>query len=100
MLSAAESNILGSDSFSSPAVADERLMEKIRQREPGALSELYSRHAPMLRGMIGSVVCEESDADDVLQESFLQVWREAARYSAGAGKPLGWVVTIARRRAI
>jgi RNA polymerase sigma-70 factor (ECF subfamily) len=46
------------------------------------------------------VVHEESEADDVLQESFLQIWREASRYSPKAGKPLGWVITIARRRAI
>lgn len=100
MLSAVESNISGGHGFGPPAVADEWLMEKIRQRQPGALRELYSRHAQMLRGVIGSVVCEESDADDVLQESFVQIWREAARYSEEAGKPLGWVVTIARRRAI
>lgn len=100
MLLPAQSNISGGHGFGSPAVADERLMERIRQRQPGALRELYSRHAQMLRGMIGSVVREESDAEDVLQESFLQIWREAARYSAEAGKPLGWVVTIARRRAI
>src|SRR5687767_10732655 len=100
MLPAPERNISRSDGFSMPAVADERLMEKIKQRQPGALNELYSRHAEMLRSVIGSVVCEESDADDVLQESFLQIWREATRYSAEAGKPIGWVVTIARRRAI
>lgn len=75
-------------------------MKKIAKRQPNALQELYSRHAPMLRGMIGSVVREESEADDVLQESFLQIWREAPRYSPKAGKPLGWFVTIVRRRAI
>ena len=81
-------------------VADEGLMEKITQGQQSALSELYSRHAETLRGLIAKVVHEESEADDVLQESFLQIWREAASYSPEAGKPLGWAVTIARRRAI
>ena len=36
----------------------------------------------------------------MLQESFLQIWREAHHYSPKAGRPLGWVVTLARRRAI
>ncbi|HEY1583513.1 MAG TPA: sigma-70 family RNA polymerase sigma factor, partial [Chthoniobacterales bacterium] len=36
----------------------------------------------------------------VLQEIFLQVWKEAENYSPKAGRPLGWVVTLARRRAI
>ena len=75
-------------------------MEKITQRQQNALSELYSRYAQTLRGLIRKVVHEESEADDVLQESFLQIWHEAASYSPKAGKPLGWAVTIARRRAL
>src|SRR5256885_15986927 len=76
------------------------LMHEITQRRQQALKELYSRYSRSLRALIGSVVHEESEADDVLQESFLQIWREAHHYSPKAGKPLGWVITIARRRAI
>jgi RNA polymerase sigma-70 factor (ECF subfamily) len=82
------------------SICDETLMEKITLRQQPALKELYSRYANSLRALIGSVVREESEADDVLQESFLQIWREARNYSPKAGKPLGWVITIARRRAI
>src|SRR6478672_12875908 len=81
-------------------VCDEMLMHAITQRRQQALKELYSRYSRSLRALIGSVVHEESEADDVLQESFLQIWREAHHYSPKAGKPLGWVITIARRRAI
>jgi len=81
-------------------MCDETLMQEITQRRQHALKELYSRYAHSLRALIGSVVHEESEADDVLQESFLQIWREAHHYSPKAGKPLGWVITIARRRAI
>ena len=81
-------------------ICDEMLMQEITQRRQHALKELYSRYARSLRALIGSVVHEESEADDVLQESFLQIWREAHHYSPKAGKPLGWVITIARRRAI
>jgi RNA polymerase sigma-70 factor (ECF subfamily) len=81
-------------------VCDEMLMQEITERRQHALKELYSRYARSLRALIGSVVHEESEADDVLQESFLQIWREAHHYSPKAGKPLGWVITIARRRAI
>lgn len=86
--------------FSAAVIGDEGLMEKITQRQQSALGELYSRYAHTLRNMIGGVVREESEADDVLQESFLQIWREAASYSPEVGRPLGWAVTIARRRAI
>jgi RNA polymerase sigma-70 factor (ECF subfamily) len=81
-------------------LCDEMLMQAITERRQQALKELYSRYARSLRALIGSVVHEESEADDVLQESFLQIWREAHHYSPKAGKPLGWVITIARRRAI
>jgi RNA polymerase sigma-70 factor, ECF subfamily len=81
-------------------LCDEMLMQEITARRQQALKELYSRYARSLRALIGSVVHEESEADDVLQESFLQIWREAHHYSPKAGKPLGWVITIARRRAI
>src|ERR1043165_5424184 len=78
-------------------LCDEMLMQEITQRRQQALKELYSRYSRSLRALIGSVVHEESEADDVLQESFLQIWREAHHYSPKAGKPLGWVITIARR---
>src|SRR6516164_8020770 len=82
------------------SLPDEVLMKDISRRRHEALTELYGRHSQRLRATIDGVVHEESDADDVLQEIFLQVWEEAGRYSSKAGKPLGWMVTIARRRAI
>jgi RNA polymerase sigma-70 factor (ECF subfamily) len=88
------------DGSNGSLICDETLMHEITHQRQHALKELYSRYAHLLRGLIGSVVHEESEADDVLQESFLQIWREAHHYSAKAGKPLGWIITIARRRAI
>src|SRR5438876_12376033 len=82
------------------SVPDEVLMKDISRRRHDALTELYGRHSKRLRATIDGVVHEEAEADDVLQEIFLQVWEEADRYSPKAGKPLGWMVTIARRRAI
>jgi RNA polymerase sigma-70 factor (ECF subfamily) len=82
------------------SVPDEALMKAISRRRYDALAELYARHRKRLRATIDGVVHEEGEADDVLQEIFIQIWDEAARYSPKAGKPLGWMVTIARRRAI
>jgi RNA polymerase sigma-70 factor, ECF subfamily len=79
---------------------DETLMKDISRRRHDALRALYGRHRQRLRAMIDSVVHEETETDDVLQESLLQIWNEADHYSPKAGKPLGWMVTIARRRAI
>jgi len=82
------------------AISDEALMEAITEHRPEALTEFYSRHGGRLKSVIGNVVHEEGDADDVLQDILLQIWHEADHYSPKAGKLLGWVVTLARRRAI
>jgi RNA polymerase sigma-70 factor (ECF subfamily) len=79
---------------------DEVLMKAVSRRRYDALAELYDRHGKRLRATIDGVIHEEAEADDVLQEIFIQIWKEADRYSPRAGKPLGWMVTIARRRAI
>ena len=42
----------------------------------------------------------EAEADDLLQEIFMEIWNQAKNFSAQKGKPLGWMVTLARRRAI
>lgn len=82
------------------SISDEALMEAITAQRPEALTEFYSRHGGRLKSVIGNVVHEEGDADDVLQDILLQIWHEADHYSPKAGKLLGWVVTLARRRAI
>src|SRR5436305_3631703 len=82
------------------AMPDEALLQQISQRHQPALNELYGRYGQTLKAVIDSVVHEGAEAEDVLQEIFLQIWKEANHYSPKAGKPLGWVVTIARRRAI
>ena len=83
------------------SVSDEVLMKDIsRRRHASPLTELYGRHGQRLKAMVDSVVHEQAEADDVVQEILLQIWKEADHYSPQAGKPLGWMVTIARRRAI
>ncbi|MEO5716958.1 MAG: sigma-70 family RNA polymerase sigma factor [Chthoniobacterales bacterium] len=80
--------------------SDETLMTAITHRHQKALGELYQRYGKTLKAVITRVVHEEAEADDVLQEIFLQIWKDAGNYSPKAGRPLGWVVTLARRRAI
>lgn len=82
------------------SVPDEVLLRDISRQRHDALSELYGRHGQKLRAIVDSVVHEKAEADDVLQEILLQIWKEADHYSPKAGKPLGWMVTITRRRAI
>jgi RNA polymerase sigma-70 factor, ECF subfamily len=88
------------DSVGLADASDETLMTAITNRQQSALEEFYQRYGNTLKSIITRVVHEETEADDVLQEIFLQIWKGAGNYSPKAGKPLGWVVTLARRRAI
>lgn len=81
-------------------VTDEELMRKIARREPAALAQLYDRYSSVLKALIIRVVHDDAEADDLLQEIFMQVWKQSANYSENRGKPLGWIVTLSRRRAI
>lgn len=80
--------------------SDELLMKRIAARQSSAITSLFKRHGNTLKKIIYQVLQDEAEAEDVLQESILQIWREGKSYSAALGKPLGWIVTIARRRAI
>src|SRR5437016_13390367 len=86
------------DGFSS--ATDEALMGAITNRDENALQALYQRHGETLRSIIESVIHEQAEAEDVLQETLLQIWKQAQNYAPRVGKPLGWLTTITRRRAI
>ncbi|HEY5704416.1 MAG TPA: sigma-70 family RNA polymerase sigma factor [Terrimicrobiaceae bacterium] len=79
---------------------DQQLMNGILRRLPEALGELHKRYRAVLRSIIMQVLHDETEADDVLQEVFLQVWDRAPTYSSRKGKLLSWLCTLARRRAI
>lgn len=79
---------------------DEQLMAGIQGGDEQALAILYRRHTPLLRTVISRVVHNDHDVDDLLQEIFVELWNRAASYDEEKGKALGWMVTLARRRAI
>ena len=79
---------------------DEQLMERIAARDDAALAVLYRRHTALLATIVARVLNQTSDVDDVIQEIFVEIWKQAGRFDAEKGKALGWMVTLARRRAI
>ena len=80
--------------------SNEQLMALIKCGDDNALEMLYRRHTRLLRSVVARVLNNEHDIDDAIQEIFLEVWRQADRYAEDKGKALGWIVTLARRRAI
>jgi RNA polymerase sigma-70 factor (ECF subfamily) len=81
-------------------ISDELLMKHLSQKKPEALQDLYHRYHGLLRSVILRVIHNPAEAEDVLQEVYLEVWKRADSYCETKGKPLGWLITLARRRAI
>ena len=81
-------------------VRDAHLVACMAERDEAALTTLYTRHAPMLLALARRILAAEADADDVVQETFLQAWRQAARYDPSRSSVTSWLVLIARSRAI
>ena len=64
------------------------------------MAELYDRHAARVMGLAYRIVRNSSDAEDVVQEVFSQAWRTAPNYQATRGTVAGWLLMMARTRAI
>lgn len=76
------------------------LLKRIAQQDEKAFEALYDQYAKLVYSLILSVVKKQSDAEDILQEVFLQVWAKASTFDAAKGNVYGWLITLARNRAI
>ena len=81
-------------------MADSALIAKMMAGDESALSALYDRYAPMLFGMLSRVLNDRQAAEEVLQDLFLQLWRNAAQFDASRGSLPAWLMVIGRNRAI
>lgn len=76
------------------------LLDRIAQRDEAALKALYDRTASKLYGLALRVVAQREGAEDVLQESFITIWRAAGDYRASLSPPMAWLGLIVRSRAL
>lgn len=81
-------------------VADLTLLTRVVNRDANALADLYDRHSRVLFGLILRILTDRGEAEEVLQEVFVQVWARAGTYNSSLGSPIGWLIGIARHRAI
>jgi RNA polymerase sigma-70 factor (ECF subfamily) len=82
------------------AANDVALLDRVIARDPNALAELYDKHSRLLFGLILRILKSRDEAEDVLQEVFVQTWTKACTYHSSLGSPAGWLVGVARNRAI
>ncbi|MGH9683804.1 MAG: sigma-70 family RNA polymerase sigma factor [Candidatus Acidiferrales bacterium] len=80
--------------------ADAVLVERIVQRNEAALAELYDRYAGMLSSVLNRILRDTQATEEILQDIFYQLWQTAAQFDASRGSLPGWLMVIARNRAI
>ena len=80
--------------------ADQALLARVSGGDAAALRTLYDVCAGRAMSIAYRVLASRSEAEEVVQETFVQVWRQAASYDASRGGAMAWIATIVRSRAL
>jgi len=79
---------------------DSALLRRIAQKDSSAFREFYRLYSGLVFATIQQVLNNHDDSEDIMQEVLAGIWQKAHLYEPGKGKPLTWVTTMARNRAI
>lgn len=82
------------------AAAIVALLARIARRDEAALAALYDRLVHRVHGLVRRIVRNAQVAEEVTEDVFFQVWRQAERFDPARGRPLGWILSIARTRSL
>jgi len=94
---------LATDGMSEPALDLERdveLLRRIGDEDRSAFADFYDAYSGLLFTIAVKVLNDAKEAEDVLQEVFMQIWNKAGAYDPLLGKPASWAVTLTRNKAI
>jgi RNA polymerase sigma-70 factor (ECF subfamily) len=83
-----------------PEIELAQLVQRCAARDVDAFRLLYEKTSPIVFARLLRMLRRRSVAEEALQEVYVRVWERAAQYEAGRGRPLAWLVTIARYCAI
>jgi RNA polymerase sigma-70 factor (ECF subfamily) len=79
---------------------DIKLLGKIAGGDRAAFAEFYDLHSTLMFSVACGILHDIAEAEDVLQDAFVQIWEKAAQYDPALGKPSSWAVTLVRNKAI
>lgn len=80
--------------------ADQELMRRVVAEEETAFAALYRRFAPGIFPMVYDILRDAKESEDVVQESFVQMWKKASSYDSSRSSLFTWAVMISRNRAL
>jgi len=83
-----------------PQVTDSMLISRVRAGDEDALAALHDRYAQVVYSVALRVLGETTQAEDILQEIFLQLWRNPQTFDSSRGSLGAWLAVITRHRAI
>lgn len=79
---------------------DCEILQRVAERDRSAFAQFYDRYAGRVFGLLLHLLRNRTDAEDVLQEAFWQVWRQADRFDSRRSSAEAWMLMIARSRAV
>jgi RNA polymerase sigma-70 factor (ECF subfamily) len=82
------------------ATDDREIAARLKQRDAAAMAELYDKYGALLYSVVLRSVTNPATAEDLVQETFLRIWNRIHTFDVERGRLEGWIVTIARNRAI
>jgi len=81
-------------------MTQEELIDLIKKNNNNAYTTLYDMYSKSLFAVIYSIVKEREDAEDVLQETFIKIWKSIDSYSEKKGRLYTWMLNIARNTSV
>ena len=83
-----------------PGLSDGALVSAVRAGNQDAIAQLYDRYSQVVYAVAMRVLGDTTAAEDVLQEIFMQLWRNPGAFDASRGSLAPWLAVIARNRAV
>ncbi|MBA4854081.1 RNA polymerase sigma factor [Emticicia sp. BO119] len=82
------------------SISEEELVALLKDKDQRGFTILYNNYSSALYGVLNKIIQQDDDANDLLQDTFLKIWKNIGNYDASKGSIFTWMMNIARNLAI